>query len=214
MIRTAVALFLLAAAIPAWAQRDFLTTDEADQIRLAQEPNERLTVYMKFAKQRLDQLSSILKEERAGRSTLIHELLEQYTGIIDAVDTIADEALRKKADITKGMKAVADSEKEYLALLERVRDSKPSDLERYEFVLTQAIDTTSDSLEAAKEDLGERGAEAVAREEREKKEREALMQPKDLEEKRAEEKKQAEAQKKERKRPSLLKPGESVKKPK
>ncbi len=208
-----MALFLLAAAFPAAAQRDFLTTDEADQIRLAQEPNERLMVYMKFAKQRLDQLSSLVKEERPGRSALIHDLIEQYTEIIDAVDVIADEALRKKADISKGMKAVADSEKEYLALLERVRDSKPSDLERYEFVLSQAIDTTGDSLEAANEDLGQRGAEAVAREEREKKELEALMQPKDLEAKRAEEKKQAEAQKKERKRPSLLKPGESAKKP-
>jgi hypothetical protein len=37
------------------------------------------------------------------------------------------------------------------------------------------------------------------------------MQPKDLERKRAEEKKQAEAAKKERKRPTLLKPGETVK---
>ncbi len=36
MKRFAVALFLL--CLPAWAQRDFLTTDETDQVREAQDP--------------------------------------------------------------------------------------------------------------------------------------------------------------------------------
>ncbi len=40
------------------------------------------------------------------------------------------------------MKAVVESEKEMLAQLEMIRDSRPKDLARYQFVFDQAIDTT------------------------------------------------------------------------
>ncbi|HWR52398.1 MAG TPA: hypothetical protein VN428_14900 [Bryobacteraceae bacterium] len=212
MSRLAAGLAALVMTIPAAAQeRDFLTTNEADQVRLAQEPNQRLNLYVVFAKQRLDQMEQLAKEDRPGRSALIHDLLEQYTEIIDAIDTIADEALRKKVDIAPGMKIVADAEKEFAAQLRRLQEAKPADMGRYEFVLGQAIDATDDSLEAANEDLGKRTEQVVAREKREQEKLEGLMQPKDLEAKRAEQKKQAEAAKKERKRPSLLKPGEKAK---
>lgn len=205
-------LLLAAAAVPAIAQRDFLTTDEADQIRLAQEPNERLITYVKFARQRLDLLAQLAREQRDGRAALMHDLIEQYTEIVDAIDTVADEALAKKADITKGMQAVSEAEKEFLASLRSLRESEPADLDKYAFVLDQAIETTGDSYEAATEDLGKRGEEAIAREKREQQRLEGLMQPKDLETKRAAEAKRAEEDKKRAKRPTLLKPGETVKK--
>ncbi len=212
MIRFATALAALALALPAAAQRDFLTQDEADQLRLVQEPNDRFKLYIVFAKQRLDRIGALLNEDRQGRGLLMHQLLEDYSEIIEAIDTVADDALRRKIDIAPGMKLVADAEKEFLAQLEKIEESKPKDVDRYQFVLTQAIETTRDSMEAANEDLGKRSEQVAEREQREQKAREAVMQPKDLEAKRAEEKKQAEAKKSERKRPTLLKPGEQVKK--
>lgn len=194
----------------AWAQGDFLTSDEVDQVRLAQDPNDRVKLYTLFAKQRLDQVQHLIKEQKPGRAGLIHDLLDQYGHIIDAIDTVADDALLRKLDITAGMKEVTSAEKEFLPALEKIRDGQPPDLARYEFMLSQAIDSTQDSLDASTEDLGKRSAEVQARDAREKKDLESMMQPKDLEQKKAAEKKEAADQKK-RKPPTLLRKGETVK---
>jgi hypothetical protein len=209
-MRTAL-VFLCLCAPALYAQKDFLSADEADQIREAQEPNTRLTLYTVFARQRLDQVQTLVKEQKPGRAVMIHDLIEEYNHLVDAMDTVADDALDRKAEIGPGMKAVASAEKGFLPILEGLRDSKPSDLERYEFVLSQAIEATRDSLEASGEDLGKRAAELAARERREKKERDAMLQPKDREEEKAARTKAANEEINKRKKPSLLKKGETPK---
>jgi len=202
-------LFLLAAVVasPLAAQRDFLTADETDQIREAQDPNMRLQIYLKFARQRIDQVEQLIAHEKPGRSALIHDLLEDYGNIIDAMDTVTDDALKRKRDVSQGVAAVQTGEKALLASLQKVQDSSPKDISRYEFVLKQAIESTSDSIELAGEDLSLRATEAARQEEKEKKEREAMMQPKDREERKQT---AAKEEKSKRKAPTLMKPGEKT----
>ncbi|MDQ6666440.1 MAG: hypothetical protein M3Z23_18835 [Acidobacteriota bacterium] len=203
-------LFLLCAAPLVQADRDFLTADETDQVREAQDPNDRLKLYIQFARQRLDQAQQLLVKDKAGRSILVHDLLEDYNNIIDAIDTVSDDALKRKLPIQIGLAAVAESEKPMLAALRKIDDAHPKDIARYEFALKQAIGTTNDSIELAGADLGKRSTEVLAKEEKEKKEREAVMTTQDKVEKKAAEKK-VEGPRSGRKPPTLMRKGEEVK---
>jgi hypothetical protein len=205
---------LFAAALlcagPLAAQRDFLTTAETDQIREAQNPNERVQVYLTFARQRIDQVTLLLAKDKPGRSVLIHDLLEDYGNIIDAIDTVTDDALRRKADVKVGVTAIASGEKELLESLKKIDEMHPKDQARFDFVLKQAIDGTNDSLELAGEDISLRANEVAAAEEKAKKDREALMTPEEKKETKEAEKKDAETKKKP---PTLLRPGEQAQQP-
>lgn len=202
---------LLAVAMALPAQKDFLTEDEIERVRLAQEPNERLKLYSTLARQRVDQLDQLFAKEKAGRSILIHDLLEQYAKIIEAIDIVADDALRRGAVLEEGMKLAIDAEKKMLLKLEKFAGMEARDLSRYEFALQTAIDTTKDSIEMGEEDLGTRAKRATVSAETEKKQREAMMTPAELEEKKASEKKLNEDPKlKGRKPPTLRRKGEEV----
>jgi hypothetical protein len=194
-----------------WAQdRDFLTPNEVEQIRQAQEPNDRLLLYVHFAKQRIDVVQNYLAKDKSGRSIFIHNNLEDYNKIIEAIDSVSDDALKHNRPIDKGMVAVLNAEKEFLDQLNKIHDSEPHDLERYKFVLEQAIDTTHDSRELSLEDSHKRSTELTAEEAKEKKDREAMMPAKEVKERN---KAAGTDQEKEKKVPSLYRPGEKPQNP-
>lgn len=200
-----IALSVFAALALSGYQKDFLTSDEIDQVREAQDPNLRLPLYLSFAKMRIALVENLLSKEKAGRSVTIHDTLEEYTKIIEAIDTVTDDALKRGKLVEEGVATVAKQETEFLATLEKIRETNPKDLNRYQFVLETAIDITRDSAELAQADLKERARGVQAKTAKEKKELEDMMQPKDREQKQAAEKKEATTKKK---APTLRRKGE------
>src|ERR1700722_4095999 len=203
-----LAILLVCAACGFAQERDFLTADEIDQIREIQEPNARLKLYVVFARQRLALLQQFLSKEKPGRSALIHDTLEDYTHIIEAIDTVADDALVRKAQLDIGMKEVATAEGEMLATLQKIEEGAPKDLARYEFALKNAIDTTSDSKELSEEDLHTRAGEVAAQDKKDKQDRKSLATAEDKKAKKSPEDKPGVIKAGDQKPPTLYKPGE------
>jgi len=203
-----LAILLVCAATGFAQERDFLTADEVDRVREAQEPNARLKLYVEFARQRMALLQQFLSKEKPGRSALIHDTIEEYTHIIEAIDTVADDALVRKLPLDVGMKDVAAAEAEMLATLQKIEEGAPKDLARYQFVLKNAIDTTSDSKELSEEDLHARATELTAQEKKEQQDRKALASAEDKKAKKSPEDKPGVTKVNGQKPPTLYKPGE------
>ena len=210
-MKTAIWCLLLAA--PLFGQRDFLNADEIDQFKEAQDPVERLKLYAKFAKVRVELVQNVFSKDKPGRSLQMHDALEDYSKILDAIDDVTDDALLRKLEVKLGLEAVVTAEKQALPILQKIQGSQPKDLSRYDFALKQAIETTEDSLESSQADLGKRSRDIEARETREKKELEQLGAQADPDAKKADEEKKADStgdqqQKPARKAPTLKRPGE------
>ncbi|GIU75069.1 MAG: hypothetical protein KatS3mg004_2156 [Bryobacteraceae bacterium] len=203
-------LLFLIACLPAAAQRDFLTPDEIEQLRLVQEPGPRLELYLKFARQRVDMLEQIFAKRQMGRSGLIHDTLEQITQIFEAMDLNIDDAIRRQKPLER-LDGVVREQKELLARLEALAARQEPDRARYEFALDQALETLRDSIELNEQDLKERTASVQERDKAQREERERMLSPERKEElekerERIEAEKQGVAPGK--KKPTLLKPGE------
>jgi len=207
-MRKTIALLLSLCMTPVFAQRDFLTADEADQIREVQEPSERLKLYLKFAELRVELVSQLLAKEKVGRSGMIHTNLQQLTEIIDAIDTVVEDSLRRKKPI-ESLAFVTKSEKDMSAKLQKWLDAQPKDLERYQFAMTTAIDTLNDSAASSEEDLATRAKDIQTQDAAEQKRREGMVTPETTEAAKKNTEKE-DAQKK--KAPTLLRKGETIKK--
>jgi hypothetical protein len=150
-IRFLCALLTLAALGAAAQRREFLTPDEIFQVREAQEPADRMKLYVEFARARLDRIDKEMLKPSADRAAMIHDLLQQYDQIIDAIDNVAELGQAKRALLRKGLDAAVRAEPEFIKRLKDLEAKNPKDLEEFRFMLQQAIETTEDSLEELKE---------------------------------------------------------------
>ena len=58
----------------------------------------------------------------------------------NAIDTVTDDALKRKIAVDEGVAAVAQAEKEMLPALKKFEESEPKDISRYQLSLKQAIE--------------------------------------------------------------------------
>jgi hypothetical protein len=142
--------FLCSAGWPQ-ARRDPLTPTEADALRdAAQVPDERIKLFIIFARTRLTTLETVRSDPKAtDRAGKIHDQLQDFVDIYDELNDNIDTFVARKSDLRKPLKLVIDADTEFQAKLRALKtgaDSKPSEASQYEFLLNTAMDTVDSSV--------------------------------------------------------------------
>lgn len=160
--------FVLAAAGPLLAQvggREPLNEKEIDELReVAQQPDKRLKLMVQFARARLATIEQLRGEPRfaADRGARVHDLLEDFTKLVDEMGDNIDDYVDHKEDLRKALKTVIEGDTEFQLKLRTLKEQGPgagakagSEIGDYTFVLQNAIEAVNISLDDARKLLDE-----------------------------------------------------------
>lgn len=152
-VRAALGLALLL-TVPLCAQRkrDPLNALEIDQLRDAMlEPEQRLKLYVSFARDRMNKLEQMRSDpkitDRAGQT---HEMLSDFLAVYDELNDNIDMYVGRKDDIRKPLKLIIEADTEFQAKLRALKDAANTgtdEARRYEFLLTNAVETVDSSAD-------------------------------------------------------------------
>ncbi len=162
-VATAVFVFLtLAALVPGHAQvrqRDPLNEKESDELReVAQEPDKRLKLLVKFTRARMAAIDQLRSDSKvaAGRGQQLHDLLQDFTALIDELDNNVDDYSGRRWDMRKGLKDLIEAETEFQSKLKALKETGPgTEQQHYSFVLQNAIEAVDASVANARQALQE-----------------------------------------------------------
>jgi hypothetical protein len=179
-LRTVILASLCFVAMPLAAQlggREPLNQKEIDDLReVAQEPDKRLKLMVEFARARLAAIDQLRGDPRfaAGRGPRVHDLLEDFTKLVDEMGDNLDDYADRKADLRKALKTVIEGDTEFQFKLRTLKQQGPgagatagTETGDYSFVLQNAIEAVNLSLDDSRTLLAEQ--EITFKEEKKKK---------------------------------------------
>jgi hypothetical protein len=152
-----VALFVVGgvislAPIPSFAQRpekDYLSNIEADKIRDAETPNDRIKLFLSYADDRLKKFQYELEHPSSDKHVeMLNYLMNSYIGCVDDAADIIQVGLQKQDNIRQGIDLMAAKAKEFLEILKKYSANGP-ELEMYKDNLDDAVEGTQDALNEA-----------------------------------------------------------------
>jgi hypothetical protein len=169
-----LALMILAAtALAARAQQkgDFLTEDEQDKLREAQDPSERIKLYLEFEQARLDRFDafrSTPRDPKYDNGAFMDGLLVQFIGLNDELKNWIDDQYDRNGDMRRGLRLLLDAGPKQLEQLRRIKQSPDANLADYADSLRDAIDDLADTLDGGTQALSgqEKKFGAIKREEK------------------------------------------------
>jgi hypothetical protein len=143
-------VLLVASAASSQQRRDPFTQPEIDQIRdVSWEPQQRLALYVKFARARLVALEQMRNDPKTkDRAQQTHDRLDDFVLIYDELNDNIDTYIDRKNDIRKPLKLIIDADSEFqakLLALKEAADVPADEAKQYEFVLSNAFDTLDSS---------------------------------------------------------------------
>jgi hypothetical protein len=156
--RLGLAMLLLSTV---WAQsrRDPLNPDEQDQLRdAAQDPAERLKLYILFARARLTALEQVRTDPKStDRAQQTRERLQDFLDVYDELNDNIDTFVQRKADLRKPLRAVIEADTEFQAKLRALKNSAEAskDQAKYDFLLSNVLDAVDGGVKDHRELLSE-----------------------------------------------------------
>lgn len=132
-------------------QKDYLSSIEADKIRDAETPNERITLFLNFAEDRLKKIQYELEHpSQEKHADMMNGLLNAYVGCVDDAADLIQLGIEKQQNIRKGIDLMASRTKDFLAVLQKISVDGP-DGEMYKDNLSDAIEGTQDASKEAEQ---------------------------------------------------------------
>lgn len=130
-------------------QKDYLSALEADKIRDAETPNERIKLFLTFADDRLKKFQYELAHPSANRhADMLNSLLNAYVGCVDDAADLIQLGIAKQENIRLGIDLMASRAKEFLAILDKL-STEGTELELYKDNLDDAVEGTRDAMNDA-----------------------------------------------------------------
>jgi hypothetical protein len=145
-------------------QKDYLSELEADKIRDARAPDDRIKLYIGFAEDRLTKFDYEIKRnvQERRRDEILNGLLNGYAGCVDDAADQIQLAREKHLDIREALKLMLTKDKEFLETLQKYDKDGP-ELDTYRDTLEDAIEGTKDAITDADEAQKEMQAPPVRR---------------------------------------------------
>jgi hypothetical protein len=153
-------LLLTISVAAAWGadKNDYLTDDEVDQLREAQEPSPRIEAYLNFAQLRLTHFDDYRERPPSPDYDIpgyLNTQLDQYIRITDALKDWIDEHFDRRDDMRAGLKKFVETGPHQLDQLRHVEQSSDRYADSYSKSLNDAIDDFTDALDGASKALSE-----------------------------------------------------------
>jgi len=150
-LRPALAVLLLVAgvALPALTQskKDPLNDAEVEEVReVADQPIERVKLYMKFIEQRTDAIDEIAGDTRIqNKPEKLHNLLEEFTRLVDELQDNLDSYDETHSDVRKALKELVPASQKWLVIL-----NMPPPDQNYDFSRKTAVEAGESLNEQAR----------------------------------------------------------------
>jgi hypothetical protein len=155
----ALLMSLTAPGMTARAQKpDYLSDEEEDKIRDAQEPSERIEVYLTLAQTRLDRIGEFRSrpmDPQYDNGAYINHLLDEYISLTDELKNWIQGQYDRRGDMRKGLRKVLEMGPKQLADLRRIQESPDAYAADYAKSLHDAKDDFTDALDGATKALAD-----------------------------------------------------------
>jgi len=149
LLASFAALFLASLAHPQVIQKDYLSSLEADKIRDAETPNEKIKLFLQFADDRLKKFQYELDHPSQTRhAEMLNFLINSYIGCVDDAADLMQEGIEKQQNIRVGVDLMFTKAKEFLETLKKI-SADAKEIEIYKFNLDDAITGTQDAINDA-----------------------------------------------------------------